>query len=325
MECNLPEYVSRSVPVPRARRVPWYSSTFPTYAGVFLWVGFYLQLSGPTLGNASIGVCLLGLLVAGLLCFGLYYYVPAMLGMQTGRPLYVVGSSTFGTAGGYLIPGLLMGFLQIGWVAVIAAVAANFIMKGLNQTSRPLFILIVVAWLVCLAWVAYKGIRYVGRIAKIMNWVPFIMILVVFWWNKGGISGYRPPRHEPLTGFLNVLLITIGYFATAGAAGADFGMNNRDRRDIFLGGAAGIVGGAVIAGGMAVLAVAAISAGRRELPTTTTALLSPALADWRQSCFSSLRRPPWYRPASHRSSVQIVSARCCRWFRGVFGRLSPPL
>ena len=256
MERNLPEYVSRSVPVPRTGRVPWYSSTFPTYAGVFLWVGFYLQLSGPTLGNASIGVCLLGLLVAGLLCFGLYYYVPAMLGMQTGRPLYVVGSSTFGTAGGYLIPGLLMGFLQIGWVAVIAAVAANFIMKGLNQTSRPLFIAIVGAWLVCLAWVAYKGIHYVGRIAKIMNWVPFIMILVVFWWNHGGISGYRPPRHEPLTGFLNVLLITIGYFATAGAAGADFGMNNRDRRDIFLGGAAGIVGGAVIAGGMAILAVA---------------------------------------------------------------------
>ena len=80
-------------------------------------MGFYLSLAGPTIGEASVGICMGALLVAGLLCFGLYYYVPAMLGMQTGRPLYVIGASTFGTKGGYLMPGLLMGFLQVGWVS----------------------------------------------------------------------------------------------------------------------------------------------------------------------------------------------------------------
>ena len=256
MENNLPDYISQSEPVPQEARRPWHSSTFPTYAGVFLWVGFYLKLSGPTLSYASIGICLFGVLVAGLLCFGLYYYVPAMLGMQTGRPLYVVGSSTFGTAGGYLIPGLLMGFLQIGWVAVIAAVAAHFIMSGLNSTSRLLLSLIIVLWLTCLGWVAAKGIRYVGRVAKVANWVPFIMIVLVLWWNRGGIARFQPAYHQPLTGFLNALFITIGYFATAGAAGADFGMNNRNRKDIFLGGLVGIVGGAFIAGGISMLSVA---------------------------------------------------------------------
>src|SRR3979490_1257491 len=157
MERVVPQYVSCSVPVPPNNRVPWYKSTFPTYAGIFLWVGFYLKLAEPTIGYADISVCLWGLHVAGLLCFGLYYYVPAMLGMQTGHPLYVVGTSTFGTTGGYLIPGLMMGLLQIGWVAVIAAVAANFIMSGLNKTSRPLFSVIVVVWLACLGWVAVKG------------------------------------------------------------------------------------------------------------------------------------------------------------------------
>ena len=49
------------------------------------------------------------LAVAGVLSYLLYYYAPAMLGMKTGFPLYVVGSSTFGTAGGYLMPGLLDG------------------------------------------------------------------------------------------------------------------------------------------------------------------------------------------------------------------------
>ena len=141
MEGHVPEYVSRSVPVPLTGRLPWYKSTFPSYFGIFLFVGYYLRLSGPTLGFASVTVSLWGLLVAGLLCFGLYYYVPAMLGMQTGRTLYVVGTSTFGTTGGFLIPGILMGLLQVGWVAVDAAVATSFIMKvwarpqGLSTSS----------------------------------------------------------------------------------------------------------------------------------------------------------------------------------------------
>lgn len=256
MERVVPQYVNRSVPVPLASRVPWYKSTFPTYAGIFLWVGFYLKLAGPTLGYADVSVCLWGLLVAGLLCFALYYYVPAMLGMQTGRPLYVVGTSTFGTTGGYLIPGLLMGFLQVGWVAVIGAVSADFIMKGLGQTSKTLFSVIVVVWIYSLGWVAIKGIHYVGRVAKFLNWVPLIMILIVFWANKGGISHYQPPQQDGMTGFLNILTIVIGYFATAGAAGADFGMSNGNRKDVLLGGIFGIVVGALIAGGLPILSVA---------------------------------------------------------------------
>jgi len=256
MEGNVPEYVSRSVPVPLTGRVPWYKSTFPSYFGIFLFVGYYLRLSGPTLGFASVTVSLWGLLVAGLLCFGLYYYVPAMLGMQTGRTLYVVGTSTFGTTGGFLIPGILMGLLQVGWVAVDAAVATSFIMKGLGQTSKTLYIVIALVWIYSLGWVAIKGIHYVAQVAKILNWVPFLMILVVLWANRSGIPHYQPPVNQPLTGFLNALLITIGFFATAGAAGTDFGMNNRDRKDIVLGGITGIVAGALIAGGVSVLSVA---------------------------------------------------------------------
>ena len=60
-----------------------------------------------------------------------------MLGMQTGYPLYVVGSSTFGTAGGYVMPGILMGLLQIGWFAVATFVATDFILKGIGSTAGP--------------------------------------------------------------------------------------------------------------------------------------------------------------------------------------------
>ncbi len=256
MDPDVPQYLSRAVPAPLASRVPWYKSTFPTYAGIFLWVGFYLRLAGPTLGLANVGVCLVGLLIAGLLCFGLYYYVPAMLGMQTGQPLYVVATSTFGAKGGYLIPGLLMGFLQIGWVAAVASISATFIMNGLSETARSLFILIVVLWVYSLGWIAVMGIHYVARVAKFLNWVPLAMILIVVWANRGGIANYRVPQRDDVGGFLNVLTIVIGYFATAGAAGADFGMHNRNRRDVVLGGGLGIVGGVLIAGGLPIVSVA---------------------------------------------------------------------
>lgn len=215
-----------------------------------------MKLAGPTIGFAGLGVCLIALIVAGFLCLFLYYYVPAMLGMQTGQPLYVVGSSTFGTTGGYIMPGVLMGLLQIGWVAVVASVAVNFIMTGLGETSKALFIGIVVVWIYSLAWVAIKGIRYVGQAAKFLNWVPLVMIVIVLLANRRGIMHYQPPHRDSLAGFLSVLTIVIGYFATAGAAGADFGMNNRNRRDIILGGVFGILAGVIVAGGLPVLSVA---------------------------------------------------------------------
>ncbi len=299
MKSTVPQFVSRSVPVSQANRSPWYKSTFPTYLGIFLWVGFYLKLAEPTLAFAGVGVCLAGLVIAGLLCFGLYYYVPAMLGMQTGQPLYIVATSTFGTTGGYLIPGLLMGVLQIGWVAVISSVSANFIMTGLGQTSRTLFAAIVIVWLYSLGWVAVRGIHHVNRVAKFMNWVPLGMILIVVCANWSGVSHYQAPHHDDLKGFLNVLTIVIGFFATAGAAGADFGMHNRDRRDVVLGGALGIIGGAVIAGGLPILSVAgyigrgAGSSYDFTSAITSVGMLAPAMfflfaaASLVPTCFSS--------------------------------------
>jgi len=256
MAAELPNYVESSVPNPLSKRVPWYKSTFPSYAGIFLWVAFYLGLSAPTLSQASPAVCLVGLFVAGLLCFGLFYYAPAMMGMQTGRPLYIVGTSTFGVKGGYLMPGLLMGFLQIGWFAVATYFAVDYIMEGLGSHSKGLFVAIAVIWAYGLAWVAIKGISTMARIAQYLNWVPLVMIVIVFWANKGGVSSYHPPQNDAWGGFLMMLTIVIGFFATAGAAGTDFGLNNRNRRDVVLGGLTGIALAILVAGGLPVLAVA---------------------------------------------------------------------
>jgi cytosine permease len=53
-----------------------------------------------------------------------------------------------------------------------------------------------------------------------------------------------------------ILTYIVGYFATAGAAGADFGMNNRHAKDVLLGGLVGIALTTIVAGGFALLIVA---------------------------------------------------------------------
>jgi cytosine permease len=266
MPPSLPGYVRSSVPIPLSSRAPWYKNTFPSYAGVFLWVAFYLGLTAPTsmpppISEAGAGLCLLALAVAGLICFALYYYAPGMLGMQTGRPLYIVGTSTFGTKGGCVMPGLLMGALQIGWFAVATSVASSFIMQGLHTQSRVWFGVTCVLWAYCLAWIAVKGISYVARVAQYLNWVPLAMIAVIFWVNRHGIASYRPAHPDSSAGFLGILTIVIGFFATAGAAGADFGMNNRNRADVVWGGLTGITLAVVVAGGLPLLAVAGYIGG----------------------------------------------------------------
>ena len=184
----LPDYLAKASPNPQSNRAPWYANTAPTYAGIFLWVAFYNQLAENALTQASLKICLAALVIAGVLCYTLFYRVPATLGMKTGYPLYVVGSSTFGTQGGYLMPGLLMGLLQIGWFAVATSVAADFILRGLGVASQPMtgpFIITGTLWGLVMASIAAKGIQYVAKVGQILNWIPLLMLLGNTIWQPG--------------------------------------------------------------------------------------------------------------------------------------------
>lgn len=267
---NLPDYISKTVPNPPSNRAPWYANTAPSYAGVFLWVVFYQSMAQGTLDHAGPLVCILALIVAGLLSYGLYYYVPAMLGMRTGYPLYVVGSSTFGTAGGYLMPGLLMGLLQIGWFAVGTFYSTTYILRGLNMEPTPgtlPFAIVAILWCYIMAYIGVKGIQYVAKASLFLNFIPLLMILVVFFKTAGGISNYKVPAPDPMLGFVLLLQAVIGFFATAGAAGADFGMNSRNAGDVKWGGIVGVTLAIIVAGSLPLLSVA----GAHGLDPTMTA------------------------------------------------------
>lgn len=257
----LPDYIAKAVPNPPSNRAPWYVNTAPTYAGIFLWVAFYQSLAEGAIDRAGLSVIILALAVAGLLSFALYYYAPAMLGMKTGFPLYVVGSSTFGTTGGYLMPGLLMGVLQIGWFAVGTFFATRFILSGFGVDpghGTALFTIVAVIWGYTMMYIGAKGIQYVAKVSLYLNGISALMVLVVFLKTMDGLSAHvvDPQKAAPFAAFTLLVQAVIGFFATAGAAGADFGMNSRDERDVRLGGFVGIALAILYAGGLPILSVA---------------------------------------------------------------------
>jgi cytosine permease len=165
------------------------------------------------------------------------------------------------------MPGLLMGELQVGWYSVSTDLATRFILEGFRspvEHASLRYALVAIVWAYTIAFIAASGIRYVARVALFANVIPFLMILIVFLNTSHNAGTYVPPRHEPLLGFLLLIQVVTGFFATAGAAGADFGMENRDRRDIIWGGAVGICLATFYSAGLTMMAIAGAHSAHPE-------------------------------------------------------------
>jgi cytosine permease len=281
-------------PNPLGNRAAWYKNTAPTYAGIMLWFVFWQDVptgAGAVGGVLShgLGTALVGLILAALLCHFLYYLVPAMLGMKTGLPLYIVGTSTYGASGGFLMPGFLMGLLQFGWLGVNSCFSAAFLVKPfypdldlMGIISTPPHIIVAIAWAAAAAFMGLKGIQYVARVATYLPLIPLTILVVLFFCSVGGVGSFGPAQVGVTAdaegalsamGVIAVLLTyVIGFFATAGAAGTDFGMNSRDDKDVQMGGLLGISGATILAGGLALVIVAgAFGSGK----ATDASVLNP--------------------------------------------------
>ena len=279
----LPPYLAKAVANPPGKRLPWYSNIAPSYFGTFLWIAFFQSMAVGTINRASLGVCLAALAVAALLSHALWYYVPAMLGMKTGFSLYVVGSSTFGTKGGYLMPGLLMGVLQVGWYSVSSFFAIKFILTGFGFEARPgslPFILVGILWGYSMAYVGVKGVRYVAKLSLFLNIIPFVMVLFVFYKTQPGMGQHVPSDPNSFIAFTMLIQMVIGFFATAGAAGTDFGMSARNRRDVCLGGLFGISLAILYAGGLPLMSVAGAQVLFPHMQGLTYDAVITALGGW---------------------------------------------
>jgi cytosine permease len=303
---SLPSYLTSATPNPKSNRGPWYKNSGPTYAGIFLWFIFWDSMSANGLSVGGLAPALIGIVIGALICHFLFYLVPGRLGMQTGLPLYVVGSSTFGAAGSLIMPGFFMGLLQFGWLGVNTYGSSDALARGFGAPG--LFTPICILWALGAAFVGIKGIQYVAKVATYLPIIPFVILLVGLFMFGGSAGSYTPPvAAEGSGGSMNAMLLMVaaivGFFATAGAAGVDICASNRNKSDVNVGGYVGIILAIVFTAGISVIAVAGARASGvidAETTTMTAALgqkLSPGvfamvmigltIASFPGACFSS--------------------------------------
>ena len=303
---QLPSYITSATPNPADKRAPWYKTTAQTYAGIFLWFVFWDSMSGNGLSAGGLGATLLGIVIGALICHFLFYVVPGNLGMSTGLPLYVVGSSTFGAAGALIMPGFMMGALQFGWLGVNAFGSGHALADGFHAPG--LFIPIAIIWTLLAAVVGMKGIQYVARVATFLPIIPLVVLIMGLAMFGGSAGNYKPlpsttGSSGAMTAILAMVASIVGFFATAGAAGVDICTSNRDKKDVSMGGIVGIVIAIIFTAGISVISVAGAQASGVIGPETTTMTaalgkkLSPGvfaavmigltLASFPGACFSS--------------------------------------
>ena len=159
------------------------------------------------------------------------------------------------------MPGFLMGVLQFGWLAVNAFFAGVLLCGPFGQGPGSIAHAVVcTVWAIAAAFMGLKGINYVARVATFLPLIPLVILFILFFATIGGIGQFNPETtisagmefvgeggetiaaKQPLSALGVILLLgtyIVGFFATAGAAGTDFGMNNRDAKDVHLGGLVG--------------------------------------------------------------------------------------
>jgi len=270
---QLPTYIISAQPNPTENRAPWYKTTAPAYAGIFLWFVFWQDVArtdtpGGTLAQGLLWA-LVCLVTAALVCHFVFYLVPGLLGMKTGLPLYIVGTSIFGAKGGFILPGFLMGVLQFGWLGVNVYFSSLALSAMIPINAK----VIMVFWGVLAAFVGLKGIGYVASVATYLPLIPLIVLVMLAANAIGGVPQFNPEtliaaQRAPgnagsvqlgMFGVLAAMLTyVVGFFATAGAAGVDFGLNNRTKTDVQLGGLVGIALAIIVTGGLSLLVVAGV-------------------------------------------------------------------
>jgi cytosine permease len=327
---QLPGYIANATPNPATNRAPWYKNTAPTYAGIFLWFVFWDPVTSGGMGlSAGLGVALFGIVLAALVCHFLFYLVPGLLGLRTGLPLYIVGTSTFGAKGGFIMPGFLMGVLQFGWLGVNAFFSSMLIYNAFSSTpisptsAYPVtgHAILVVLWTALAAFMGLKGIQYVARVATYLPILPLAILLILLVKTVGGVANFDPQQVivsqnivSPLTAIgVIALMLTyvVGFFATAGAAGVDFGTNSRDKKDVQMGGLMGVALATVVTAGLSLIIVAGAIGNLQTLEgpveITATGLMSSIVGDRWGNIFMLLLAIAAFPPACFSSFIAANS------------------
>jgi cytosine permease len=134
----------------------------------------------------------------------------------------------------------------------------------------------MVFWGALAAFMGLKGIQYVAKVATYLPLIPLVVLLWLTASTIGNVGSFNPdtlitaqkaanptgPAALSMMGVLAAMLTyVVGFFATAGAAGVDFGLNSRDEKDVKMGGLVGIALAIIVTAGLSLLIVAGTYGG----------------------------------------------------------------
>jgi cytosine permease len=155
-----------------------------------------------------------------------------------------------------------MGLLQIGWYSVGTFYATKLMLGAFGRSDQigPLFVIVAIVWGYIFALFGAFGIKYVATISSYLPWVAVAMLGIAGVCALPHVADFKftPPAEGPgaLAGVCLIIQLVIGFFATAGAAGVDFGTSSRDANDVKMGGLTGIMLSIIVAGGLGIIIVA---------------------------------------------------------------------
>ena len=238
----------------------WYWTIAPAYAGVFIWVPFFDQLSRDTLPYAPWPVLVCAGLVAAILCDLLLFRAPALWGYRSEGRFSVVAAATIGLQGSKWITGPLLGLAAVVWQAVALSYALDLIFRALIECHliepsvlvqwrlgplvlRPPIVLLTAFWWVFITRLAGKSFAHViATLMKVYTPTALCLLAATMVVSVTRVSPYRSVGPGDLFGSqgdldiafmlpaLRLIHLIFAFFAMAGLMAADWGRTVPDER-----------------------------------------------------------------------------------------------
>ena len=256
-------YLAKTKPNPPANRTAWHLRALPCFLILFLWIGYYQDLAAGTIDRAPFGAVFLGLLTGAVATHFLLFLIPAAMGMQTGYPAGVLGSSTFGSRGGLFIPGPLIALVLSAWLGAAAYYGAESVLIAAGAGSGPgssAHAVLALLWAAAFAAAGHSSLRKIAVACFGFAAFPILALGIGLIAAGPGIAEWKMELPEPRFAYAYAAHLVAAFAAPFALASPAVSRYLPSKRDLRRSGLLGIAAPAVGAGFLAVLTVAGAKA-----------------------------------------------------------------
>ncbi|MEW4568007.1 hypothetical protein AB1L88_09085 [Tautonia sp. JC769] len=281
-DADWPPRLQRALQNPSTVRDPWSSRVAGVLISGYLWIAFTDSIATTTLAVGGLEPAITGAALGGLLACVLLFLGPALQGLRTRQPLMVVATSAFGVRGSALVPGLLLGLIQIFWFAVAVHYAVEFNLRGLLAaglinprdlragpigspiTQSTVYAATAMLWAVAAALVSTRFIRWIAALMVVYPVFIALSYAGAMVWSLSGLPAYRDALADPAvtarleTGpaFWGMVQFVFGFSAIVAGQAVNWGATLNRSGDVRKAGVVGVALAPTIIATIALLIVA---------------------------------------------------------------------